>query len=164
MYYLNKGTPWMLQVLSFLLPFSWQERIFSVNTSFQHLHWFCFMLLRQHNVRASHALLMLHLSSSQPTKHPPSWFQLHINLLLSMEKSRSEWGNLPLAWANHFMLAISPWWSWQTYHTCTVKWNWCHWEGWGTKTPPFWLQWMCWIGPSRLKAVCFLHGLACDSG
>lgn len=141
MYYLNKETPWILQVLPSLLPFSWQERIFSGNSSFQHLHWFCFMLLRQCYVRAFHAPLMLHLSCSQPTKHPPSQFQLQIKLLLSMEKSRSEWGNLPLAWADHAVLAISPWWSWQSYHTCTVKWNQWHWESWGTKTP-LWLQWM----------------------
>lgn len=132
MFRLNKGTPWMLQVLPSLLPFSWQERIFSGNTSFQHLNWFCFMFLRQHYVRAFHATLMLYLSCSQPTKHPASWFQLHINLLLSMEKSRSEWGTLPLAWADHFVSAISPWWSWQSYHTCTGKWNWGQW---GTKTP-----------------------------
>lgn len=161
MYYLNKETPWILQVLPSLLPFSWQERIFSGNSSFQHLHWFCFMLLRQHYVRAFHAPLMLHLSCSQPTKHPPSQFQLHIKLLLSMEKSRSVWGNLPLAWADHAVLAISPWWSWQSYHTCTVKWNQWHWEWWGTKTP-LWLQWMLdWA----LKAKgCFLPRLACDSG
>lgn len=116
-------------------------------------------------VWAFHTPLMLHFSCSQPTKHPASWFQLHINLLLSLERSRSEWGNLPLAFgADHFMLAIFAWWSWQSHHTCTVKWNQCHWEWWGTKTPPFWFQWVCWIGPSRLKAVCFLPRLPCDSG
>lgn len=125
----------MLQVLPSLLPFSWQESIFSGNTSFQHLHWFCFMLLRQLYVWAFHTLLTLHLSCSQPTQHPASWFQLHINLLLSLEKSRSEWGNLPLAWADHFVLVVSPWWLWQSYHKCTVKWNQWNWEWWGTRTP-----------------------------
>lgn len=134
MYFLNKGTPWMLQVLPSLLPFSWQE-IFSGSTLFQHLDWFCFMLLGQHYVQAFHTTLMLYLSCSQPSKHPASWFQLHINLLLSMEESRSEWGKLPLAWADHVVSAISPWWWWQSHHTFTVRWNRWHWRLWGTKAP-----------------------------
>lgn len=96
---------------------------------------FCHVVETAHYVWDFHTPLMLHLSCSQPTKHPASWFQLHIHLLLSMEKSRSEWGNLPLAWADHLVLAISPWWSWQSYHTFTVKWNWWHGDWWGTKTP-----------------------------
>lgn len=88
-----------------------------------------------HYVWDFHTPLMLHLSCSQPTKHPASWFELHINLLLSMEKSRSEWGNLPLVWADHLVLAISPWWSWQSSHTFTVRWNQWHWEWWGTESP-----------------------------
>ena len=40
MYFLNKGTPWVLQVLPSLLPFFWKERIFlSGSTLFKHLHW-----------------------------------------------------------------------------------------------------------------------------
>lgn len=30
---------------------------------------------------------------------------------------------------------ISPWWCWQSHHTCTAKWNRWHWECWGTKAP-----------------------------
>lgn len=162
MYYLNKETPWMLQVFPSLLPFSWKERIFSVNTSFQHLHWFCFMLLRQRYVQAFHALLVLHLSCSQPTKHPPSWFQLHINLLLCMEKSKvSEetflWLELTLH-VSHFPLVIMAVLPHMHSEMKSVALG-----GVGDTDPPFWLQWMCWIGPSRLKAVCFLHRLACDS-
>lgn len=162
MYYLNKETPWILQVLPSLLPFSWQERIFSGNSSFQHLHWFCFMLLRQRYGRAFHAPLMLHLSCSQPTKHPPSQFQLHIKLLLSMEKSRSEWGNLPLAWADHAVLAISP--GDHGNPTTLAQWNEISGTGSRGGQRPLCGFSGCWIGSSRLKAVCFLPRLACDSG
>lgn len=47
-------------------------------------------------------------------------FHSTINLLLSMEMSRSWWGNPPLAWANHFS-AISPWWTW--YPSTNAQWN-----------------------------------------
>lgn len=54
----------------------------------------------------------------------PLGFHSTINLLLSMGV-RSWWGNPPLPWADHFFSAVSPWWAWQSYHACTLKWSWC---------------------------------------
>lgn len=77
----------MLQVLPSLLPFSGQERIF-----WQHIIPTLALILFHVVETAVCPSLPRHscFICSQPTKHPASWFQLHINLLLSMEKSRSE--------------------------------------------------------------------------
>ena len=97
----------------------------------------------------------------------PLGFHFTINLLLSMEMSRSWWGNPPLAWADHFFSAISPWWTWQSYHARTVKWSWCNPNGTGIGggwRPLSGFSECVGLGPSRLKAFCFLSTLACDSG
>lgn len=97
----------------------------------------------------------------------PLGFHSTINLLLGMEMSRSWWGNPPLAWADHFFSAISPQWAWQSYHACPVKWSWCNPNGTGAgggRGPLFGFSECVGLGPSRLKAFCFLSMLACDSG
>lgn len=85
----------------------------------------------------------------------------------SMEMSRSWWGNPPVAWADHFLSAISPRWAQQSRHMCTVRGRWCSPNGtgvgggWG---PLFGFSECVGLGPSRLKAFCFLSVLTCDSG
>lgn len=153
----------MLQVLPSLFPFSCQERIFSGNTLFQHLHWFCFMLLRQHHVRAFHTTLMLYLSCSQATKHPASWF--HSTLTFCSVWKSPEVSEETFLWLEQ-TISCQPF-PLGDHGNPTTHAQWNEIGGTGSsggQRPHFWLQWVCWIGPSRLKAVCFLPRLACDSG
>lgn len=86
----------------------------------------------------------------------PLGFHSTINLLLSVEMSRSWWGESLLAWADHFFSAISPWWTQQSYHACTVKWSWCKPNGTrvsGGQGTSLWLQWVCWIGPFKAEGI-----------
>jgi len=66
------------------------------------------------------------LAAPSLTNFMPLGFHSTINLLLSMEMCRSWWGNIPLAWRDHFLSAVSPQWAWQRYHACTVQWSWCN--------------------------------------
>lgn len=111
MYYLNKGTPWMLQVLSSLLLLAGEDLLWQLIIPTLALILF-HVVERQHYVWAFHALPMLHLSCSQPTKHPASWFQLHINLLLSLGASEETFLWLvQTTFVSHFplvMMAVLP--------------------------------------------------------
>lgn len=171
MYFLNKGTPWVLQVLPSLLPSSGRRAssFLAAHYSNTCTDWVCFMLLRQHYIRAVRATPRSCFILATPSlpNFMPLGFHSTINLLLSMEVSRSWWGNPPLAWADHFFSAISPWWARQSYHACTLKWSWCSPNGTGVgggRGPVFGFSECVGLGSSRLKAICFLSMLACDSG
>lgn len=160
MFHLNKGTPWMLQVLPSLLPF-WQERIFSGNTSFQHLHWVCFILFRQHYVQAFHSTLILAVPSLPNTL--PLGFTSTLTFC-SVWKSL-EVSEEPFLWLEQ-IISCQPF-PLGDHGNPTTRAQGNEIGGTGDsggQRPPFWLQWVCWIGPSRLKAVCFLPRLACGSG
>lgn len=148
MYFLNKGAPWVLQVLPSLLSFFWKERIFlSGSKLFKHLHWFCFISLREHYVWAFRATLMFYLSCSQPNKLHTLGFHSTINLLLSMEMCRNWWGNHSLAWADRFFSAISLWWTWPVQPSWRNPKGTGGGGGWG---PLFGFS-GCWVGPSKAE-------------
>lgn len=113
----------------------------------------------EHYVRAFHASCFISAVPSLPDILPLGFS----STLTFCSVWKSEWENLPLAWADHFLSAGSPWWSWQSYHTCTVKWNRWHRGRWGSRTP-FLASVDVWAWALKAEGILFVPRLALIQG
>lgn len=171
MYFLNRGTPGVLQTLPSLPPFLpllgedlplWAARYSNACTD-----GVCFVLLIAEAVLSAGFPCHAHLyrNHPQPTKLHVSWLPLCSWPPAQHGRSRNRWGNPPLAREDHFFSAVWPRWPWQSSCAGTatgMKVGAIHMplESVGTPAAP----WLRWALGSRLKVCCFLSASPCGSG